>query len=221
MVSRTCSRYARLLFLVAALAPAAAASAERVDITDPTVLGDVVLSIDRGQSENEDSQVTEVRFANGVYSYIYAIQSGRYFPEGDTDPRLVSYSMTGHPLEDTWGAIRSSDEFWRGDYFPLATNAVDRIDRIHDGLLVIPLNPYEGQFTVVYAQSTLPPRLKGVLAYTAYNIEVDFDTGQETRIYDTFRKSGFLVPTPEPGSLILFGTGLAAIVMNRRRRRAS
>ena len=167
----------------------------------------------------EESQVNEVRFANGLYSYIYAIQSGRYFPDGDTDPSLVSYSITGHPLEDTWGAIRSSDEFWRHEYAVNPTAAVSRIDRIHDGFIVIPTGAFEGQFTVVYVQSPLHPVLRGMLTYTAYNIEVDYDTGERTRIYDSYSKPGFVVPTPEPGSVILFASGLAAIVMSRRRRR--
>jgi hypothetical protein len=219
MATRTRSVYARLLCVAALLAVPAGAHAERVDITDPTLLGDVVFRADLGQSEYEESQVNEVRFANGLYSYIYAIQSGRYFPDGDTDPSLVSYSIAGHPLEDTWGAIRSSDEFWRHEYAVNPTAAVSRIDRIHDGFIVIPTGAFEGQFTVVYVQSPLHPVLRGILTYTAYNVEVDYDTGERTRIYDSYSKPGFVVPTPEPGSVILFASGLAAIVMSRRRRR--
>jgi hypothetical protein len=219
MFTRTRSVYARLLCVAVLLAAPVGAHAARVDITDPTLLGDIVLSIDRGQSEYEESQVTEVRFANGLYSYIYAIQSGRYFPAGDSDPRLVSYSITGRPLEETWGAIQSSDEFWRGDYAVNPTAAVSRIDRIHDGFIVFPVGAFEGQFVVVYVQSQLPPVLRGLLTYTAYNTEFDFETGEYVRNYGSYSKGGFLVPTPEPGSVILFATGLAAIVMNRRRRR--
>ena len=31
---------------------------------------------------------------------------------------MVSFAVTGHPLEDTWGAISSSDVFWSAGRSP-------------------------------------------------------------------------------------------------------
>ena len=50
---------------------------------------------------------TEVRLIAGTYSYIYAVQSNSDSP-GEFGQRMLSFSVTGHPLGETWGAINNS-----------------------------------------------------------------------------------------------------------------
>ena len=59
------------------------ARAERIDIDDPALLGPVLQSIDlngNGGAFGYEHLITEVRYAAGVYSYVYAIQTSPYFP---------------------------------------------------------------------------------------------------------------------------------------------
>ena len=53
---------------------------------------------------------------------------------------MVSFAVTGHPLEDTWGAIYSSDAFWspNDDNDPPGPTApVSSISPVFDGFLVV------------------------------------------------------------------------------------
>jgi hypothetical protein len=75
------------------------AHADRIDIDDPSELGSVVLSIDLGDAGFLQGLISEVRFAAGIYSYIYAIQASPYFPGENND--VLSFSVIGHPLEET------------------------------------------------------------------------------------------------------------------------
>jgi hypothetical protein len=218
-----------LLVLPLALACPGAARADRVDIADPTLLGDVVRYIDLGEPEYESSLVSEVRFRRdaagvGVYSYVYAVQSGRYFPAGESDPRLLSYGVTEFPSfspASRHGAILSTDTFWRGEFVPNPTATIRDVTALDDGFLVIPGPSFEGQFIVLYVESRNAPVARGLLTYTARNFEVDYETGERIYVTDSFRRDGMLVPTPEPGSIVLFGSGLAALVIRHRRRRGA
>ena len=89
------------------------ARADRIDIDDPSVLGPVLLS-DRFLDANPlELSVAEVRYQGGIYSYVYAVSSSPYFPGTSCcEAGMVSFAVTGHPLEDTWGAINSSEDFW-------------------------------------------------------------------------------------------------------------
>ena len=90
------------------------------------------------------------------------------------------------------------------------------ITPIFDGFVVVPESLGRG-FTVVYMQSALPPSRHGILTYTAFGcVSEDPETGRCVRGYGSFQRDGFLVPTPEPATLLLFGFGLAGIVAKRR-----
>ena len=118
MVTIARSRFWPVLLLLTAimLVHPPGARAERIDINDPSVLGPVLQSIDLGEPNPDgfsSSLITEVRYAAGIYSYISAIQTSPYFPSGsglsEGEPQLLSFAVTGHPLEGTWGAIHSSE----------------------------------------------------------------------------------------------------------------
>jgi hypothetical protein len=207
-----------LLLAGTMLAHPAAVRAARIDISDPTALGPVLLSLNIGQAPTSESLISEVRFAAGIYSYVYAIQTSPYFPFSfEGEPNLLSFSVTGHPLGGTWGAINSSDSFWGG--FGAPTNNVADIAPIYNGFQVVPGFNGAGSFTVVYRQSSILPALNGMLTYNARNYEVDVSSGERTYIYDSFSDGPMIVPTPEPGSIVLFGLGLAAFEVRRRTRR--
>ena len=207
------------------------ARADRIDIHDPALLGSVVQRVDLHHGGQDDALINEVRYASGIYSYIYAIQTDPHFPcafglcEGE--PQLVSFAVTGHPLEGTWGAIYNSNAYWDSDPFPVGgqTSTVERITPVFDGFLVAPLDMGAGTFSVVYRQSLFPPSGRGMLTYTARNYCFSdpscFDAnGQRLYEYDSHTSDGALVPTPEPGSIVLFGFGLAALAARRRARRS-
>ena len=106
----------------------------------------------------------DVRYEGGIYSYIYAVSSSPYFPGTlCCEAHMVSYAVTGHPLEGTWGAINGSAADWTSDPNPsgyVNTATVESISPIHDGFVVVS-SPGTGQFAVVYMQSPHPPRTKG------------------------------------------------------------
>ena len=130
---------------------------------------------------------------------------------------MVSFAVTGHPLEDTWGAISSSDVFWSAnDEIPPAPTApVASISPIFDGFRVVS-QPDTGRFAVVYMQSPLPPSHHGILTYTGRVI--DNDHGGVV-ITESEQWNGAFVPTPEPGTIGLFGLGLAGLAAKLRARR--
>ena len=197
------------------------ARATRVDIDDPTLLGPVV----RHQflpvfNPFVDTNIAEVRFANGIYSYIYAITSSPDMPGTSCcEAGMVNYSITGHPLEETWGAINSSDVYWIGPEHPGHTAIVGNITPIYDGFVVIPEGGRagSGSLFVMYMQSARRPALVGTWHYTGR--VRDWDHGGVLRT-ETFHHEGVLAPVPEPGSIVLFGLGLAGLAARRRRSRS-
>ena len=187
------------------------ATATRVDIDDPAVLGPLVRREYIYHSNDYERAIAEVRFASGIYSYVYAISSSPYFPGTSCcEAGIVSFSMTGHPLEATWGAINGSDVYWTAfpDY-PSTTKRVASITSLHDGFLVVP-QPGPGDYTVVYMQSPFAPARDGTLTYTGR--VRDWDQGGVVRV-ESFDRGDVLVPVPEPGSIVLFGLGLAACLL--------
>jgi hypothetical protein len=204
-----------LCALLVASAPLQAL-AERVDITDPAVLGDVLLSVDlntRGVNDYEQV-ISEVRYTDSMYSYVYAVQASPYYPTGwglhEGEASLVSFALTGASLTETWGIIgRSTDVL---DVLPLA-----------DGFLVVPDSRGSSTFTVVYIQSPMPPTASGVLTYTGrgYCFSQPFcfdETGERYYEYGGLVFNGAYVPTPEPATLALFGLGVAGLAAKYRRR---
>ena len=212
MVMLTRSGVPRALAILTAILLGCADTAygTRIDITDPTLLGPVLVRVDSGQREYDSSRISEVRFLDGIYSYVYRIQSGWNDAPGDSDPALLSFSITGHPLGQTWGAINSSSEFGQ-------TNAVRSITPIYDGFFAVLEWPApESSWTVVYTQSLLGPSTDGLLTYTSRNGETDWNTGEWVETDYTIRHRGImLVPTPEPASFVLFGLGLVLVARRR------
>ncbi len=192
------------------------ARADRIDINDPTVLGPVVIRQSLADANPFETTVAEVRYLGGIYSYIYAVSSTPYFPgTACCEASMVSFAVTGHPLEDTWGAIYSSDVFWNGNDFedPFGPTAdVSSISPVFDGFLVVS-QPGTGQMAVVYMQSPLPPSGHGILTYTGR--VRDFDHDGIVRI-ESSQTDNVLVPTPEPGTIGLLGLGLAGLAAKLR-----
>jgi PEP-CTERM motif len=195
----------------------ASARADRVDIDDPSLLGSVLMRASLGAGDPFERLITEVRYAAGLYSYVYAVATNPHFPmtfccEGG----IVSFAVTGHPLENTWGAINGSDEPWLDPEAQGAgrTSVVTSITPIHDGFLVVPERG-TGSYTVMYMQSSLPPSPHGRLTYTGRVRDYDDDPEGVLRI-ESFHRDGALVPTPEPGTAVLFGLGLVTLALNRR-----
>ncbi len=198
------------------LAHAPSARAARVDIDDPAVLGPVLQSMDLGDRGSLQGLITEVRYAAGIYSYIYAIQTNPYFPATNCcEPTLLRFTVTGHPLEETWGAINSSSALWSDSANPSSgpTNTVVSMTPVYDGFLVVPEGNEAGSFTVVYMQSPLPPSPDGILTYTGR--VRDHDHGGVV-ITESFQQDDMLAPVPEPSSIVLFGLGLASLAAKRR-----
>jgi len=215
------------------LACPTSARGERVDIDDPSVLGPVLQSIDlNGNANDFERLITEVRFVAGIYSYILAVQTSPYFPagfgHGEGEAELVRFAVRGHPLEGTWGVVRHTDPAWctvgtcGPPPFPSRpTNAVQSMSPVFDGFAVVPVANGGGSFTAVYMQSPLLPSPHGVLTYTGRNYcfsspECFDENGNSLYEYDSYQRDGVLVPTPEPGTIILFGSGLAILAARRR-----
>ena len=93
------------------------------------------------------------------------------------------------------------------------TNTVVSMTPVHNGFLVVPEGNGSAVFTVVYMQSPRPPSDHGILTYTGRVI--DHDHGGVV-ITDSFQRDGFAVPTPEPGTIGLFGLGLASLAAKLR-----
>jgi hypothetical protein len=224
MVTFARPRVRQVSFLLAAimLACPPIASATRIDIDDPTLLGPVVhrQRIPHGHTFL-DRAIAEVRVEDGIYSYIYAITSSPILPPtACCESRMLNYGISGHPLEDTWGAINSSDIYWGGTPGSPGlvghTRAVASITSIDDGLLVVPTRGGPGgPFVVVYVQSTFRPSLDGRFSYTGQVVDDDGVLRTET-----YHRDGVLVPVPEPGSIVLFGLGLASLAAKRRMSRS-
>ena len=88
------------------------ARADRIDIDDPSELGSLVFRENFGTDVFNNSKIADVRYAAGIYSYIYAIQTSPHFPGSGDDNELLSFAVRGHSLEETWGAIRHTDPTW-------------------------------------------------------------------------------------------------------------
>lgn len=205
-----------LLLTPILLVPPRSAYADRIDINDPSVLGPVLFSVDFGFYLSH--QVSEVRYANGIYSYVYAIQSSPYLPPTSCcEAFMVSFAVNGQPLGNTWGAILGSDQWWPQDDRPISgTNQLKSVTPLHDGFVVVPDRPGHG-YTVLYTQSVRPPSADGILTYTGRVKDYDHDPDGVVRI-ESYRKFGALVPVPEPSTIVLFGLGLAGLVAKRRAR---
>ena len=192
------------------------ARADRIDIDDPSVLGSVLHSVDLGDRGSLQGLITEVRYAAGIYSYIYAIQTSPYLPSTFCcEPTLLRFTVTGHSLEETWGAVNSSNGMWDDEGNPVSgpTNTVVSMTPVHNGFLVVPEGNGAGSFTVVYMQSPLLPSQNGILTYTGRVI--DHDHGGVV-ITESEQWNGAFVPTPEPGTIGLFGLGLATLAAKLR-----
>ncbi len=90
--------------------------------------------------------------------------------------------------------------------------------------VVVPERNSSSSFTVVYMQSPRPPSDHGILTYTgrSYCFSEPFcfdENGVRLYEYDSFQLDGFAVPTPEPGTIGLFGLGLAGLAAKLRARR--
>jgi hypothetical protein len=110
-------------------------------------------------------------------------------------------------------AIYTSSSVWGG--FGSPTNTVVSMTPLYDGYLVVPeLVNQAGSVTVVYMQSALPPSRDGILTYTG-RVK---DQGQDPPVVitDSEQWDGMLVPIAEPGSIVLFGLGLASLAAKRR-----
>ena len=191
------------------------ARADRIDIDDPSILGPVVLSVDI-----YDSQPVRKGSCRGsiprrdLLVYLCCFEYP-YFPgTACCEAGMVSFAVTGHPLEDTWGAINSSDVFWSANdnLPPRPTAPVASISPIFDGFLVVS-QPETGSFAVVYMQSPLPPSRHGILTYTGRVRDFDHDG---IVIIESFQTDNVLVATPEPGTIGLFGLGLAGLAAKLR-----
>ena len=204
-----------LLLTALMLAHPQGALAERVDINDPTVLGPVVRRDFILDANDYERIIAEVRYLDGLYSYIYAVRSDPYTPGTSCcEAYMLSYEVTGHPLEDRWGAINGSDVFWTAfPEHPGTTKRVESIDPIHDGFFVLPERAGSGAFAVVYVRSPQRPSSHGALIYTGQ--VRDHDQGGILRT-ESFQFDNVVVPTPEPGSIVLFGLGLASMAATRR-----
>ena len=222
MVTNARSRCWPVLLLLTAilLVHPPSARADRIDIDDPSELGSVVFRRDRGSADFNAARITEVRYAAGLYSYIYGIQTSPHFPGSGDDNELLSFAVRGHSLEETWGAIRHTDPAW-AEFLNFQANTVVSITPVFDGFLVVPGPNRDGVWTVVYMQSPLPLAQNGILTYTARGCILDFPhfgecSLPENIVTDSFQQGGFAVPTPEPASFVLFGLGLATLVAKRR-----
>jgi hypothetical protein len=211
------------LLLLGSTIPALAA---RIDINDPALLGPVLVSIQVGDGDPYQNLITEVRYAAGTYSYVYAVQTSPYFPgtpHGDEEPTLLSVAVTGHPLGETWGSI-GSPSFWTGSGG--TTNGVQSMMVIDDGFIVIPHAGGSGSWTVFYSQSPLGPALNGTLIYTAKDYCSSFypdctdENGEPVYFYGSKELTVF-APVPEPGSIALLGSGLVGLYATLRRHRAA
>jgi PEP-CTERM motif len=179
----------------------------RIDIDDPSVLGPVRFSVDVG-GQHSAHWISEVRFADGIYSYVYAIQTSPTFPS--TLNQMTHFAVLGEggPLfESTWGAIHGSDEAWPHDGLPVGrTNQVARISLSHHFFGAVPVSAPEFTYTVIYAQSLQRPGRNGFLSYVAHGEGASGEAGAD----------GLLLPAPEPGTIVLFGSGLALLAGKRR-----
>jgi len=176
MVTFARSRLWPVLALLASIAlHPTDARAARVDINDPSVLGPVLLAQDfvHHSSSSDDVFIrTEVRLTAGTYSYIYAVQSDSEccFFFGN---RMLNFSVTGHPLGETWGAINNSSSYWHPEHIGEgSTYPVDSVTPIHDGFIVVPEpirlgapSQDRSRFAVIYVQSSLHPSIDGNLVY--------------------------------------------------------
>jgi hypothetical protein len=206
-----------LCALLVASAPLQAL-AERVDITDPAVLGDVLVSVDLNPEGVFDYErvISEVRYTGGVYSYVYAVQTSPYFPSGfglyEGEGGLVDFTVMGADLSGTWGAIYGPN-----------TNPVLDIAPIQHGFVVVPESRGSIMFTMMYMQSTHGPSSTGTLLYNgrSYCLTEPFcfdDAGSLHYEYGGLVFNGAYVPTPEPATLALLGLGVTGLAAKYRRR---
>ena len=223
------SRFWPVLLLLTAimLVYPPSARADRIDINDPSVLGPVVLTKDLGGTFGIDDFFirTEVRLTAGTYSYIYAVQSNSDSP-GEFYQRMVSFSVTGHPLEETWGAINNSSSYWTpedAEHVEGSTYPVDSVRPIYDGFIVVPEPIPERsseqdrmRFAVIYVQSSLPPSIHGTVVYRGVGGACDLLDNECFDVTSSVHRDGFAVPTPEPGTIGLFGLGLAGLAAKLR-----
>ena len=210
-----------VLFLLTAimLVHPPSARADRIDINDPSGPGPVVFTKDFLQ---ESFIRTEVRLIAGTYSYIYAVQSNSDSP-GIYGPRMLSFSVTGHPLEETWGAINNSSSYWSPEHVEGSTYPVASVTPIYDGFMVVPEPISEGaseqdrmRFTVIYVQSPLRPSFDGTLVYRGIGGDCNFATGECFDVLSRDIVSEMVAPVPEPGTIGLFGLGLATLAAKVR-----
>ena len=199
------------------------AYADRIDIDDPSVLGSVLFSVNLGQSSFHEGWISEVRYGGGLFSYIYAIQSNGYFPTSFDSSHMVSFDMRGHPLNETWGAIRHTDPAWarftEHEFIPSNAFPVASMTPVYDGFQVVPTRAPKGGFAVVYMQSFLPPSRDGMLFYRGEGNECHYNPEGEPvceHVFGSFRREGFFAPVPEPASVVLLGVGLAILAARRR-----
>ena len=214
---RVCS--VLLLLTAIMLVHPPSARADRVDINDPTVLGPVLLR-DRFLDANPlELSVAEVRYQGGIYSYVYAVSGSPYFPGTFCcEAGMVSFAVTGHPLEDTWGAINSSEDSFGHSTAWWYLLDTCRVSRPSSMVSVLFLNLTPARFAVVYVQSSLPPSVHGIFTYTGRVRDFDHDPEGIVRI-ESFQTDNVLVATPEPGTIGLFGLGLAGLAAKLRARR--
>ena len=115
MVTNARSRFWPVLLLLTAimLVHPPSARADRIDIDDPTLLGPVLQSVDLNPQGFNDLEriISEVRYAAGIYSYIFAVQSSPYFPSGfgqnEGEGEQVSFAVTWIRAWRRWPCLGS------------------------------------------------------------------------------------------------------------------
>ena len=100
-------------------------------------------AVDLGDRASLQGLITEVRYAAGICSVHlrYSDEPVHSHTTACCEPTLLRFTVTGHSLEETWGAINSSNNMWADvGNNPVSgpTNTVVSMTPVHNGFLVVP-----------------------------------------------------------------------------------